>query len=62
MRFLHDSVVKKDDVGWEDPLGNEMETKAGIPAWEIPWTEEPIKLQPKGSQSFRRDLAAEQQL
>ena len=27
-------------LGWEDPL-EEMATHSSIPAWEIPWTEEP---------------------
>ena len=25
----------------EDPLEEEMATHSSIPAWEIPWTEEP---------------------
>ena len=28
-------------LGWEDPLEKEMVTHSSIPAWEIPWTEEP---------------------
>ena len=28
-------------LGWEDPLENEMATHSSIPAWRIPWTEEP---------------------
>jgi len=36
-------------LGWEDPLEEEMATLSSIPAWEIPWTEEPGGLQ--GSQS-----------
>ena len=28
-------------LGWEDPLDKEMVTHASIPAWRIPWTEEP---------------------
>ena len=28
-------------LGWEDPLKEEMATYSSIPAWEIPWTEEP---------------------
>ena len=27
--------------GLEDPLEKEMKTRSSIPAWEIPWTEEP---------------------
>ena len=36
-------------LGWEDPLGKEMETHSGILAWKIPWTEEPGRLQSMGS-------------
>ena len=28
-------------LGQEDPLEKEMATHFSIPAWEIPWTEEP---------------------
>ena len=28
-------------LGWEDPLGKAMATHSSIPAWKIPWTEEP---------------------
>ena len=28
-------------LGWEDPLEKEMATHSSIPAWRIPWTEEP---------------------
>ena len=31
-------------VGREDPLEKEMATHYRIPAWEIPWTEEPGRL------------------
>ena len=34
----------------EDPLEKEMETHSSIPAWRIPWTEEPDRLQSMGSQ------------
>ena len=37
-------------LGWEDPLEEEMATHASIPAWRIPWTEEPGGLQPTGLQ------------
>ena len=33
-----------------DPLEKEMATFFSILAWEILWTEEPSRLQPKGSQ------------
>ena len=32
-------------LGWEDPLEAEMATHSSILAWEIPWTEEPGRLQ-----------------
>ena len=28
-------------LSWEDPLEKEMATYSSIPAWRIPWTEEP---------------------
>jgi len=37
-------------LGWEDPLEKEMETHSSIPAWEIPWTEEPGGLHSTGLQ------------
>ena len=37
-------------LGQEDPLKKEMATHSSIPAWEIPWTEEPGRLQSMGSQ------------
>ena len=38
-------------LGREDLLEKEMVTHSSILAWEIPWTEEPGKLQSMGSQS-----------
>ena len=35
---------------WEDPLEKGMATHSSIPAWEIPWTEEPGGLQSTGLQ------------
>ena len=37
-------------LSWEDPLEEEMATHSSIPAWRIPWTEEPGGLQSLGSQ------------
>ena len=37
-------------LGQEDPLEKEMATHSSIPAWRIPWTEEPGRLQSTGSQ------------
>ena len=36
-------------LGREDPLEKEMATLSSVPAWRIPWTEEPGRLQPRGS-------------
>ena len=40
-------------LGREDPLEKEMATHSTILAWKIPWTEEPGRLQPMGSQRVR---------
>ena len=37
-------------LGWEDPLEEETVTHSSFLAWEIPWTEEPGRLQSMGSQ------------
>ena len=37
-------------LGWEDPLEKEMATHSGILALEIPWSQEPGRLQSMGSQ------------
>ena len=37
-------------LGPEDPLEKERATHSSILAWEIPWTEEPGRLQLMGSQ------------
>ena len=45
----------------ENPLEQEIATHSSILAWEIPRTEEPIRLQSLDSQSFWHDLANRQQ-
>ena len=42
-------------LGWEDPLEKEMATQSSVLAWEIPWMEEPGRLQSMGSQRVRQD-------
>ena len=42
-------------LSWEDPLEKEMATHSSILAWEIPWTEEPGRLQSMRSQRVRHD-------
>ena len=40
-----------------DPLEKGMATHSSIPAWKIPWTKEPARLQSMGSQRVRHDWA-----
>ena len=40
--------------GREDPLEKGMATHSSIPAWRIPWTEEPGGLQPVQSKNWTR--------
>ena len=47
--------------GSGNSLEEEMATHSIILAWEIPWTEEPGRLQSMDSQRVRHDLATEQQ-
>ena len=42
-------------LGWEDPLQKGVATQSSILAWEIPWTEEPSRLQFMRSQIVRHD-------
>ena len=41
--------------GREDPLEKEMATHSSILAWRNPWTKEPGRLQPMGSQRVGHD-------
>ena len=40
---------------WEDPLEKEVATHSSIPAWRIPWTEDPGRLQSTGLQRVRHN-------
>ena len=44
-------------LGQEDPLEEERATHSSIPAWEIPWTEEPGGLQSRELQRVGHGLA-----
>ena len=44
-------------LGGEDTLEKEMATHSNIPAWRIPWTEEPDGLTVHGLHRVRHDLA-----
>ena len=46
-------------MGQEDPLGEEMATGPRILAWDIPWTEEPGRLQSMESPRVGQDLVNE---
>ena len=50
--YLKDGICVK--------LEKEMASHSSILAWEIPWMEEPGRLQTMGSQRVRHDLATEQ--
>ena len=45
-------------LGWEDSLEKGKATHSNIPAWKIPWREEPGRLQCMGSQRVGLDWAA----
>ena len=47
--------IRVQPLGQEDPLEQEMTTHPSIPAWRIPWTEEPGRLQSVGTQRVRHD-------
>ena len=42
-------------LGWEDPLEKEMAIHSSTIAWNIPWTEEPGRLQSMGLQRVRHN-------
>ena len=54
MQEMQDMQVQS--LSPEDPLEKEMAAHSSILAWEIPWTEEPGRLQPMGSQRVGHDL------
>ena len=51
---VKESACKAGDSSWEDPLEKRMATRSNIPAWRIPWTAEPVRLQSMESQSRAR--------
>ena len=48
-------------LGQEDPLEKEMATHSSILTWEIPWAEEPGRLQSPGLQRVGHNLSTKQQ-
>ena len=49
MKNVGDPTTKVRSLGWEDPLEKGMATHSSIPAWRIPWIEDPGRLQSMGS-------------
>ena len=49
--------IQIQSLGQEDSLEEGMVTHSSIPAWRIPWTEEPSGLQSTGSQKSRTGLS-----
>ena len=49
-------------LSWKDSLEEEIATYSSILAWEIPWTEEPGRLQSIGSKRVDHHLATEHKL
>ena len=48
-------------LGREDPLEEEKATHSSILAWEISWTEEPVRLQSVESETVGHNLVTKQQ-
>ena len=49
------------DMGQEDPLEKEMAVPSSLLAWEILWTEDPVRLHSLGSQRVEHDLITTKQ-
>ena len=47
-------------LGWEDSLEKEIATHSSILAWEIPQTEETVRLQSMGLQRIRHSRVTKQ--
>ena len=53
MQETQETLVRS--PGWEDSQEEEIATHSSIPAWKIPWTEEPGGLQFTWSQRVEHD-------
>ena len=53
MREMQERQVPS--LGWEDPLEEGVAARSSIPAWRMPWTEEPGGLQSVGSHGVVHD-------
>ena len=52
IKNIYSGDRKKHRLSQEDPLEKEMATHSSIPAWRIPWTEEPGGLQSMRSRDY----------
>ena len=52
--------TRVDSLDGEDPFEKELTTDSSSLAWEIPWTEEPDRLQFMGLPKVGHNLAAKQ--
>ena len=48
--------IRGQSLGWGDPLEKKLATHSSILIWEVPWTEEPDRLQSMGSQKSQARL------
>ena len=55
--FLPVQETQVQSLGWEAPLEREMRTHSSIPAWRIPRTAEPVRLQSTGLQKSQTRLS-----
>ena len=55
MPVMRETQVRS--LGREEPLEKKMAIHSSIPAWRIPWIEEPVRLQSTGSQRVGQDCA-----
>ena len=53
MQEIQETLTRS--LGQEDSLEKEVATLSSVPAWEIPWTEEPGGLQSMESQRVGHD-------
>ena len=53
MPVMRETQVRS--LGREEPLEKKMAIHSSIPAWRIPWIEEPVRLQSTGSQRVGHD-------
>ena len=54
-QMVNNLPAVQETLGWEDPLEKGMAIHSSIPAWKIPWTEEPGGLNSMGSQRVEHD-------